>query len=234
MSENVLRIAICDDDIMSRETNALMTQKVLEDAGIRYETAMFKSANELLDEIQKGTEFQILLLDVMMNEMDGMELATELRKHKSDAEIIFISGDRDTALRGYEVAAARYLIKPVMLERLKEALMFCYERHCESLDYIVLPVDGNYKLYLSEISYVEAFDRGTRFYLQDQVLDTKLKISEVEALLPADTFILCHRAFIVNVKEIRAVRRYEIEMKDGSVVPVSRIRYPEVCESFVK
>lgn len=230
---NDFRIAICDDDYMSREANALMTRKILEEEGLPYEIEVFESASGLLSAMKK-TSFQILLLDVMMTDMDGMELALELRKQKSDVDIIFISGDRDTALRGYEVAAARYLIKPVMLERLKEALLYCYERYKSSMDFIVLSNVRNCKIFLSEICYIEAYERGACFHLKEDSVDTKLKMNEVEALLPEERFIQCHRAFIVNLSEIRTVRRFEIELKSGEVIPVSRGRYSKVIEQFAK
>lgn len=234
MTNCELQIAVCDDDYMSREKNSMITGKVLDEAGISYKIEKYESAKALLDAIHKGTQFQIFLLDVMMNEMDGMELATELRKQKNTAEIIFISGNQENALRGYEVAAARYLAKPVIPERLQEALLFCYDRYKDTQEFVVLAATGNYKVYLSEIRYVEAFERGTRFYLKENFVDTKIKISEVEELLPSDRFILCHRAYIVNISEIRVVRRYEIELKSGDVIPVSRIRYTEVYESFLQ
>ena len=234
MNHCELEIAICDDDKMSLKKNVLMTEYILREAGISYRIEEYDNAGALLNSIQQGAQFQILLLDVMMSEMDGMELAVELRQQKIDVEIIFISGDQETALRGYEVAAARYLIKPVLPDRLKEALLFCYDRCKAKREYLVLAGEGNYKIFLSEVRYVEAFDRGARFYLQEDYVDTKIKMSEVEELLPADRFILCHRAFLVNISEIRVVRRYEIELKNGDVIPVSRNRYNEVYDRFAK
>lgn len=234
MTDCELQIAICDDDSMSREKNALMTGKILTEAGIPYTIQKYDSAKALLNAIQEGAQFQIFLLDVLMNEMDGMELAIELRKQKNEAEIIFISGDQETALRGYEVAAARYLAKPVLPERLEEALLFCYDKYKDKQEFVVLAATGNYKIFMSEIRYVEAFDRGARFYLKENYVDTKIKMGEVEAMLPSDRFILCHRAFIVNASEIRVVRRYEIELKSGEVIPISRMRYTEVYERFVQ
>ncbi len=234
MRDGELQIAICDDDYMSLEKNVLMTEKILNEAGVTYCIQKFDNAKNLLDTIQKGAKYHIFLLDVLMNEMDGMELAAELRKQTNDAEIIFISGDQENALRGYEVAAARYLAKPVMMERLKEALLFCYDRYRDKNEFLMLAATGNCKVLLSEVRYVEAFERGTRFYLKGDNIDTKVKMGDVEKMLLNDKFIMCHRAFIVNISEIRAVRRYEIELKGGEIIPVSRIRYTEVYERFMR
>ncbi len=132
------------------------------------------------------------------------------------------------------MSAAGYLVKPVMLEHLKEALLFCYDKSMDTQEFVVLAATGNYKVFLSEICYIEAFERGTRFYLHGDFVDTKIKMSEVEELLPADKFISCHRAYMVNMSEIRVIRRYEIELKSGEVIPVSRNRYNEVYDKFVK
>ena len=234
MNNYELQIAICDDDKMSLKKNVYMTEVILKEAGIEYRIEEYDNATSLLESVQRGAQFQILLLDVMMSEMDGMELAVELRNQKIDVEIIFISGDQETALRGYEVAAARYLVKPVLLERLKEALLYCCKKCKEKKEYVVLTGLGNYKIFLSEIRYVEAFDRGARFYLQDDYVDTKIKMSDAEILLHADRFVLCHRAYMVNISEIRVVRRYEIELKSGELIPVSRNRYNEVYSKFAK
>ena len=137
-------------------------------------------------------------------------------------------------MRGYEVSAARYLIKPVMPDRLKEALFFCYERNIANREFVVLAASGNCKIYLSDIRYVEAYDRGTRILLKEDEVNTKLKLSELEELLPKNSFVMCHRAYIVNISEVKVVRRYELELENGEVIPVSRMRYAEVYEKFVK
>ena len=169
-----------------------------------------------------------------MDGMDGMELANELRQQKINVDIIFISGDKDNALRGYEVSAVRYLIKPVMLDRLKEALLFCYERNIDNREFVVLAASGNCKIYLSDIRYVEAYDRGTRILLKEDEVNTKLKLSELEELLPKNSFVMCHRAYIVNISEVKVVRRYELELENGEVIPVSRMRYAEIYERFMR
>lgn len=81
--------------------------------GLACDLSGFESATALLTAIQGGAQFHILLLDVMMKGLDGMELAAALRKLGNDATIVFISSNRDMALRGYEVScdAAKLIIK---------------------------------------------------------------------------------------------------------------------------
>lgn len=83
------------------------------------------------------------------------------------------------------------------------------------------------------IQFVEAYDRGTRFFLTGETVETKLKFSETEAMLPKSMFLMCHRAYIVNLALTKGVRQYEFRMKSGAVVPISRYRCNDVNQAFV-
>lgn len=120
-----IRIAVCDDERKACIEISSMAKKILQEENIPYSISVYENASGLLKDIQNGVSFQIFLLDVLMDEMDGIELAAELRKQKNKAAIIFISITREMALKGYEVSAARYLEKPLNEEKLKEALMYC-------------------------------------------------------------------------------------------------------------
>lgn len=232
-TDEQLRIAVCDDEYMSREQNAKMTEMVLGQAGIRHSIHKYESGRELLVDIERGVQFHILLLDVVMEEMDGMELAAALRKQKQDMDIIFVSGDREAALYGYEVSAQRYLAKPLAADKLKEALLYCYHRRQEKREVLLNTAKGIYKINISDIKYVEAFERGTRFALEGEMVDTRLKFSEALERLPTSEFVLCHRAYAVNLSAVKYIRCYEFELKCGETVPIGKARYNEIYNKFV-
>lgn len=227
-TEYQLNIAVCDDTESDRIRIAEMTEQILADEGIACSVTGYESAGDLFTAIQHGSRFHIFLLDVVMNGMDGMEFATLLRQQKNKSAVIFISSNLEMALRGYEVSAARFLAKPLEAEKLKEALLHCHRGWQEKKEILLPTKQGQHRISLSDIQFVEAFDRGTRFVLMEESVDTKLKFSEVEAMLPKSAFILCHRAFIVNIACIKRIRPYEFEMRSGAVVAVSRHRYYEI------
>lgn len=227
-----LKIAICDDEAHYRDQVTGMTRHILQNAGIDCELSVYQSGTELLDAIRDGSVFHILLLDVVMEPFSGMELAALLRKQKNRCAIVFISGNLEMALQGYEVSAARFLSKPVDEARLEEALLHCCSLWQEKKE-ILLPTDqGQYRTSFSEIWFVEAFDRGTRFVLTDKTVETKLKFSEAEAMLPKSMFLQCHRAFLVNLHHVRWIRPNEFELMSGALVPISKHRYSEVNKKF--
>ncbi|MBP3700449.1 MAG: response regulator transcription factor [Lachnospiraceae bacterium] len=232
-TEFQLNIAVCDDIQADRATIIGMTIDCLREAGVLYSISEYESAEALLVSIRSGEQFHILLLDVLMDEMSGMELAAELRRQGNKTAIVFISSNREMALCGYEVSAARFLGKPVELAKLQEALQYCI-RSLPKKKEILLPTElGEYRIDVSEIQYAEAFERGTRFVLNHEIVESRLKFGEVESVLSKGEFILCHRAYIINLSRVRYIRRYEFVMKNGEIIPISRRRFAEIYHKYM-
>ena len=82
-------------------------------AGLPCSIAAYESSQTLLSDIQTGRHFDLLLLDVLMGELDGMALAAVLKKYPDTPNVVFISTDREMAMQGYRVDAKRYLPKPL-------------------------------------------------------------------------------------------------------------------------
>lgn len=226
-------IAVCDDTATDRACITQMTREIMSHHGISCDIAVFDSGSELLTAIQKGSVFDILLLDVIMDKIDGLALAAELRKQGQRSAIVFISSNRELAMYGYEVSAVRYLAKPVDADKLSEALQCCFSR-MQAKKEILLPTEHGYnRISISDIQFVDAFDRGSRFFMTDHVLITRMKLSEAQSILPASLFLPCHRAFIVNLSQVATIRKYDFVMASGKLVPISRDRYPEIYKTFV-
>ncbi len=232
-TDNKLKITVVDDIEKDRIQIADMAKQILLDEKIPHSISLFSDGKSILADIRNGRKYHILLLDVVMDELDGIELARLLRQQGNKTDIIFISINREMALCGYEVSAVRYLAKPLSREKLKEALLYCHRQWREKKEILLPTNQGQHRTSFSDIQFVEAFDRGTRFVLTNEIVETKFKFSEVEAMLPRSAFLTCHRAYIVNVSHIKRIRPCEFEMKSGSLVPISKNRYYEINKAFV-
>ena len=111
--------------------------------------------------------------------------------------------------------------------------LYCHEKWQYKKEILLSTDYGQHRTSFSDIQFVEAFDRGTRFVLSDETVESRLKFSQAEALLPKSSFILCHRAYIVNLAFTKRIRPYEFTMKSGAAVPVSRLRYNEINRQFM-
>lgn len=231
--EHHLTIALCDDIAADRAELYELTEKILHDCGIAHEIIEYADGKSLLDAVESGKQFHILILDVLLDGMSGLDLAAALRQQKNGVEIIFVSINRELAMRGYEVQAARYLGKPVQEEKLREALLYC-NGNCQRRREILIPLERSYEYAaLPQISYVEAYERGTRFHLREKTLDSRMKFKEAEELLCSSGFMVAHRSYLVNLSHARSICRYELGMKDGSTIPIGQARFLEIRRKFM-
>lgn len=236
MSENVslqFQIAVCDDEPSDCQRNAALVREILQKKGISCMVSLYFNGSELLEAISHGAKFEIILLDVMMDGLDGMELAAVLRRLGENTAIIFISVNREMAMRGYEVAAVRYLEKPVQIELLQEALLFCYKTFYQKKEILLPTGKGQSRIFFSDIMYAEAAERVTKLFLTDRQEKINLKFSDLAALLPKQQFILCHRSYLVNLEYIKYIRSRELELTVGYVLPVSKYRLNDLQKKFV-
>lgn len=227
-----LHIAICDDESIDRQQAEQFTTEIMAAEGLICSISTYESATALLAAIQGGAQFHILLLDVMMEGLDGMELAAALRKLGDSTAIIFISSNREMALRGYEVSAARYLAKPLQTEQLREALLYCCKTF-EKKEILLPTTKGQRRIPLANILYAEAMERVTKLVLTDRLEEVTLKFSDLSALLPERQFQPCHRSYLVNLEHIAYIRSRDLELTTGEVLPVSRYRVEDLQKRFV-
>lgn len=233
MKKQLFDIAVCDDVQTDREEIAHLTEEICRAEGIRSRIERFEHAEALLEAIQGGEHFALLLIDVLLPGLDGMELARVLRGQNEQASIVFVSCNREMALQGYEVSAARYLAKPLDPEKMKEAILFCYGQYQKARG-LLLPVGGSMRrIAPRDIYYVEIMGRKCRIRLEQEECDVSLSMSELEDMFPEHDFIRCHQSFLVNWHHVQSLRTTAIELTDKRIVPVSKHRLKQVRQAFV-
>lgn len=233
MKNQTIDIAVCDDTQTDKEVVAQLTEEICKAEGMIPKITCFDRAETLLDTMQRGERFALLLIDVLMPGLDGMELARVLREKNEQVSIIFISSNREMALQGYEVSAARYLAKPVDKEKLKEAILFCYGQYQKERE-LLLPVSGSMRRVApKDIYYAEIMGRKCRIRMEQEEYDASLSLSELEELLPEHEFIRCHQSFLVNWHHVQSLRTDALELTDKRMIPVSKHRVKQVRQAFV-
>lgn len=227
-----IQLAICDDrQEDGAQTEALVT-KILEEEHISATVSRFESAGQLLEAAGQNV-FHILLLDVLMDGMDGIALAGKLREMGSAAAVIFTSVSLEMALRGYRVAAVRYLIKPLNEELLREALLFCYNACLRRHKLLLTTPKGESRVDPAEILCAESQNRGLLLSLTSGQIAVAMKISDLAEMLPKNQYVFCHRTILVNLDYVDHVRNGELELKDGRRLPISRYRFTQLRFQFL-
>lgn len=230
----MIRIAICEDE---KEIQLLIENcidNILKSINKEYEIQTYSSGEELLEDNFK--EIDILLLDIQMGQVNGMDTARKIRKVDSKMEIIFITSLIDYVQEGYEVRAYRYLLKPIELEELKKHVLTCIkEVEKNKNNYILIKNKSNtYKISSNEIMYVEVQKKDMLIHTINKNFDVNYSLEKIEKDLNLDKFIRCHKSFLVNLSYVENIKPNVVVLESGEEVPVSRYRYKDVKERFFK
>lgn len=229
------RIAICDDDDIIRENLCSLCSDILTDDSVEYELEPFCSAQELEKRLNsKNCPFDLLILDIQMDGMTGMELARSLREKGNRVSIIFVTACEDYLSEGYGVQPIHFLLKPVRREALASAI------HTDlKLNYIpktVVVHIGNKLVHLSfsDIRYVESYNHSIVIHQSTGNSTYYFSLSDFEKQLPAGQFARCHNSYLVNLNEVREIGRTELSLQSGETLPVGRAYYKAFQSAFVR
>lgn len=227
------RLAIVDDST----TDADFVQGILNSwAELRQantQTEVFPSAESFLFRYAEDKDWDILLLDIEMGNMDGVTLAKKIRQSNESVQIVFITGFADYIGEGYEVSALHYLMKPVKQDKLFTVLDRAVIAMQKTERVILLPVGGEMlRLPTSQVQYVEAFSHTVAIITGTDTIQVKIPISEVEKLL-GDEFIRCHRSYLVGLKHIARLSKTEVILDSGKALPLSRGAAVTVHKAFI-
>ena len=215
----MLKIAICDNEKEFCDSAERMLKLYMEEKAVPYQADVFNVPSELVDMTEKGTIYDIYLLDIYMPGVTGMSIATELRNRDIKSPIIFLTSSTDHALEAFGVDATHYLLKPYT----KDSFYVGMDKAMQSIashknDSVILKVDNDYRsILVSKLIYCEAEDKYQRLYLENG--ERRLvRISGTELykqLSEFDSFYHCGRAHIINLNHISRVTPSGAEFKNG-------------------
>lgn len=227
------RIAICDDEQNQIEYITSIVTSWSNHKGHSCEIRTFASAEAFLFEYEEDKAYDILLLDVEMKNMNGIELAKRIRKDNNRAEILFITSHFEFVGEGYEVDALHYLIKPISVEKLTQVLTKAAEKLSVEPPSVVISCEGEtVKLYESDILYVESFLHYIVIHTKDNEYKIKENISVFENKV-SDVFYRIHRSYLVSLKYITRISRTSVNI-GNTELPLSRGKYDNINRAFIE
>lgn len=214
-------IVICDDEDIHRKIIIDYLSKVFSTEP--YEVVEFNSGEELLENYPR--KIDILLLDVHMTCMNGIETAKRIRKFDTNVKIIFITAIAGFMQQGYEVRAFRYLLKPINYNDFSKHIIQCKNDILSRREKYITTyeIDEGKTVIISvrSILYVESQCRIILIHTDSKVYKTRDSIKNIEKELKAYSFYRCHRAYLVNINKVNAMDKNSIFIKDNEIM-VSR------------
>lgn len=231
----MLKIGICDDDAKQRKQIENWIEKEL----FQYtelEIIQFSSGEEIVAAIDNNNfDVQLLVLDIHMKQINGIDTAAYVRRMRLDIDIIFITVSQKHVYDGYAHKAYAYLIKPVEELSFRKILHQYVTEWMEAAEYLELNSHGELKrINLKNVCYVTSDIRMIEVHMQDRIERYYGKLDEVDKQIGSSGFIRCHKSYLVNAKLIESKAR-EYLIIQGERIPVSRYYYQKLRdEGFYK
>ena len=228
----MLSIAVCDDEVIECCGMAKRIKEMMEEMKIPCIVRRFQSGGELLRALES---FDIVFLDIIMRNPDGMETAQLLHERASDKILVFVSSSREYVFEAYDVEAFQYLLKPVDDGKLKSVLrQAVLKTESRSREFIVVNRERQtQKLFLDDIYYFEIRGRVVDIHGTAGVLTYYEQMGELEDRLRDKGFFRCHKSYLINLKYVDGYQRQEAILENGERITIAKRRYDKfVWELF--
>lgn len=234
----MIKIAFCDDDsaVLSDLHRLLALYRAEKD--IEIDDVSFHSPLDLIAEIEQGSRFDILFLDVLMPGENGIDAAAEIRNYDKNAKIIFLTSSSEFAVQSYTVNAFYYQLKPVCTEnffRLMDSVLSqCKKEQASSL--ILHSKTGITRIKPAQLEYCEVIHRTLFIHLTSgKVLECIGSLDELsKQLIPYGNFLRPHRSYLVNLEYIQNLSYRAITMSCLAEIPIPRGKYNEIKNAFLE
>lgn len=230
-----MKIAIVDDETEEQEILAKYIGEWAKAKKELVEFACFSGSEAFLFSWEDEKDYALLVLDIEMGEISGLELAKKIRLQDQGIPILFVTGYDEYMQYGYDVAALHYLLKPVQKEKLFQVLDKLGEREESQICLIVNAGNEVRRLPFSAVFYVEADGHGSILHTADEKIPVRESFGEMERqLLSTEEAVKCHRAYLVNLRYISAIRGAELILDQGERLPIARSHMKSVQSAFLR
>lgn len=227
----MIRIALVEDDAGYRGELTELLRRYSEESGERLEVKTFTDGDEIA--VEYRAEYDIILMDIQMRFMNGLDAAKEIRRKDGEVIIIFVTNTAQYAISGYEVNALDYILKPVSYYAFSKTLERAIANlHRKEKRYVFISNQhGVKKVEESRILYVEVEGHSLVYHTRDGDFGTTGTMKEVVERLPADSFFRCNKCFLVNLENVDAVEGDDAVV-GGERVQISRNKKKAFLEAL--
>lgn len=232
-----IRIALCDNDPKALSVIAGAAESVFRDQGFHARLDRFQNSEALLAALEQE-KYQIVLMDIDMPGMDGIQAARKIREKHGEIKIVFVSGCESRVFEALLVQPLGFVRKSNFFEDLT-AVIGLYAEGClrgggeGSIEFItrssVVSLEGK------KIRYIEGSRNYQLLYMagSDEPVEVKMTMDKLESLLEPHGFIRIHKGYLANYRYIQRIAYDHVILRDGTSLPVGRSKAAEIKTRFL-
>lgn len=227
-----MRLAVCEDNQLHREIFLFMLNRYATEKSMSFEISPYRNGMNFIYDMEEGAYFDIVFLDIYMEDILGIDIARQLRTTGYRGSIIFLTASPDFALESYDVHADSYLLKPLSYAKL-ESVLDGMMREVRPCIYQVCQRSSVTNLTLHEILYVESQNSKCIIHTVSGENYTAYKpLNTIEKELHDARFYRCHQSFLANLDYVRTLDK-EFLLTNGETIPIRQRGVKAVREAFL-
>jgi len=223
----IVKIAICDDEKQLRAEVAEIVNNFFEATNMTCQIEEFDCGSEF---VKKSSDYDLVFLDYQLKDGNGIEFAKEMRTTNQKTFLVFLTSFDNHVFESFRLDTFRYLVKPVKVELVKEALEDFIKIYQTNRKIIVVEKEKTTYHDVDEVMYIQADGKHSVVRTTADSLDSIKKISEYEAEINNPQFFRTHRSYIVNMKYISEIDKKRITLTNGEIIVIS----PKNHEQFLR
>ena len=227
----MLNVAIIEDEQQATDVLRDYLDRFRREYGTAFNIETYGDPTNFLDTYRP--DYDIVFMDIEMPNMDGMEAAHRLREIDPRAVLVFVTNVARLAIKGYEVDAFDYIVKPVDYPTFARKLASAAARCRRDEAAVMLFNRGNmWRIQLRDIIYVEVNGHTLHFHTRDGESTDNGRMQDIERRLHGHGFLRCNKAFLVNILHIDTIRGATVTMDDGTPLPIGRAFRKSFLQDF--
>lgn len=226
----MVKVAILEDELEYQKKMSEYFARFCQETGTAFHIDCFSDGNKFLSKYKD--DYDIVFIDIQLENSDGFETAKALRELNGDVIILFVTSLAHFALKGYEVAAFDFIVKPLTYEIYTLKMSRVFDKLKGSKGMIVINYAGGVmQLPLSDVKYVETNGHAVLFHTVSGVYKSYASMKNIEKQINSPTFFRCNSCYLVNLKYVRGVNDFDLII-EGGVLQISRSRKTKLIETL--
>lgn len=201
-----IRIAIVEDEADATKQLTEYMERYARESGEKFIITTFSTAATAIAGYKNN--FDVVFMDVMLPDGNGIDIAKRIREKDKDVVVVFVTNMAQFAVRGYEVQALDYVVKPVSYYNFTKKLAAALDAFRAKQDAFIWisNKEGKTRLNVSSIVYVEVFQHILIYHTTKGDFKASGSLSSALAELKGQPFSLCNRCYLVNLRYVTAVK----------------------------
>lgn len=229
----MLEVVITEDDVVFREQIKEYIIHYQKEKNIAIHITEYSDGAELLENYTN--RYEIILLDIDMPNVNGMDAARKIRERDEDVVLVFITNLSQFAVKGYEVEALDFVVKPITYENFSMKMDRARKRvkNIQKKEILLSAADGIKKIAVKDIYYIEGQNRNLYYHTKEGVFCVKGTMYTAEKEMAEYHFVKCNHWYMVNLEYVQAIGKESIKVQ-GEELAISRRKRSEFLKSLAE